>query len=271
MAKLRIRFKLNPGREGVPLGKLSKQSENIEKFLRSIAADLNADNSKNGWVADKFKSGSLEETISLMAEVSDETVENFDEAMNYLLKFGIGKKPIPSFLGVGTIECYSALRQNLDPDERLGIGLFHPKTGRAKPFNLIDRLQLEAVGKSIETEARYIGAVMGTTHEWNKGAEKPFIVIRELNSQELIRCNYSDGDYAKVAKIFENKAAIVIIEGSISLNLITSKTEVLLATGFDFAPSFSEEDFNKFFGAAPGITGDLTSEQFVAKGRSDEQ
>ncbi|MHB1198262.1 MAG: hypothetical protein ACYCZ6_01635 [Polaromonas sp.] len=270
MAKLRIRFKLNPGREGVPLGKLSKQSENIEKFLRSIAADLNADDSKNGWVADHFKTGSLEETISLMSDVPDETLDQFDEAMNYLLKFGIGNKPIPSFLGVGTIECYSVMRQNLDPDERLGIGLFHPKTGKAKPFTLVDRFQLEAVGKSIETEVRYIGAVMGSTHEWNKGAEKPFIVIRELNSQELIRCNYSDGDYAKVAKLFGNKTAIVIIEGSISQNLITSKTEVLLATGFEFAPDFSGKDFDKFFGAIPGLTGDLTSEEFVAKGRNEQ-
>ena len=253
------------------MGKLSKQSENIEKFLRSVAADLNADDSKNGWVADNFKSGSLEETVSLMSEVSDEAVENFDDAVNYLMKFGAGKKPIPSFLSVGTIECYSAMRQALDPDERLGISLFHRKSGKAKPFTFVDRVQLEAVGKSIETEAVYIGAVMGTTHEWNKGAEKPFIVIRELNSQELVRCNYSDGDYSRVAKLFENKSAIVIIEGTISLNLITSKTEVCLATGFDFAPNFSEEDFNRFFGAAPGITGDLTSEQFVAKGRSDEQ
>lgn len=124
--------------------------------------------------------------------------------------------------------------------------------------------------RAIETQSRYIGAVMGWTYQWNKGADKPYILIRELSSQELIRCNYSDGDYAKVAKLFENKTAIVIIEGTISFNLITSKTEMLLATGFEFAPDFSEEDFDKFFGMAPDMTRGLTSEEFVAKGRNEQ-
>lgn len=270
MAKLRIRFKLNPGREGVPLGKLSTQSGNIEKFLRSIATDLQADDSKNGWIADHFKPGSLEETISLSADVTQEAVEQFHEVVSYLLRFGLRKEMPPSYLSIATIEAYADMRQSLDADEQLGIGLFSPTNGRAKPFVLVDRVQLEAVGKSIETEARFVGAVMGRTHEWNKGAEKPYILIRELHTQELIKCSYSDSDYSKVANLFKDKTAIVIIEGTLSFNLITSKTEVLLATGFDFAPDCSPEDFDKFFGAAPGLTGGLSSEEFIARGRNEQ-
>ncbi len=267
MANLRVRFKLNPGRNGVLLGKMSKQTENIELFLRALASDLGLDVGRNEWLADHFKSGSLEETITLPFDVPEEKIVNFNEAISYLSKF-TQKNPAPKFLGAATVDSFADLRQCLDPDERIGVGIID-LNGKSKPFVFVDRTRLEEVSKSIETETRYVGAVIGHTHEWNKGADKPYIVIRDLNSSELVRCNYSDGDYAQVAKLFAKKTAVVVVEGTISLNLITSKTEVLLATGFDFAPDFSDEDFNKFFGAAPNLTGKLTSEEFVAKGRSD--
>jgi hypothetical protein len=269
MTSLRIRFKLNPGRHGLPLGKMSKQTENIELFLRALAADLGIDDSKNLWIAGNFKNGSLDEVITLPIEVSADSVHDFNAAIEYLSKYTL-KREVPSPLTAATIDRFAELRQCLDSDETIGIATFDVESANSRRFVYVDSLRLNAIGNSIEKETRYIGSVIGKTHEWNKGAEKPYIIIRDLVSSELIRCNYADSDYANVAKLFANKTAVVIIEGTISVNLITSKTEVLLATGFDVAPDFSEDDFNKFFGAAIGITGELTSEEFVAKGRMDE-
>lgn len=269
MANLRIRFKLNPGRHGLPLGKMSKQTENIELFLRSLASDLGVDNGKNLWLAGHFKDGSLDEVITLPIEVTDEVVENFNEAVAHLSKYTL-KAKAPTALSAATIDRFAELRQCLDSDENIGIATFNLGSVRSKPFVYVDSIRLAAVAKSIEKDTQYVGAIMGRTHEWNKGADKPYIIIRDLVTSELVRCNYADADYGKVAKLFANKSAVVIVEGTISLNLITSKTEMLLATGFDNAPDFSDEDFNKFFGAAIGFTGHLTSEEFVAKGRADE-
>lgn len=271
MASLRIRFRLNPGRKGIALGKLSKQTENIELFLRSLASDLGADDSKHLWLADEFRNGSAMYSAEFQAVVETDMAHNFNQAVTALTKYQSTSTVKPPFVGTATIERFSALRQCLDDDEKMGIALIDVETGKAKRFAYVDKLQLEAIGNSIETEARYIGAVMGRTHEWNKGAEKPYLYIRELNSSELIKCSYKDEDYDQVAKLFSKKTAVVVIEGMISFNLITSKTEVIQATDFGFAPDFSDDDFNKFFGAAPGITGDLSSEEFIAKGRDDEQ
>lgn len=270
MASLRIRFRLNPGRKGIALGKLSKQTENIELFLRSLASDLGADDSKNLWLADEFRNSSAIYSAELQAVVETATAHNFNQAVLAITKYqGTSKRP--PFVGDATIEKFSNLRQCLDDDEQIGIAVLDVETGKAKRYSYVDKLQLEAIGNSIETEARYIGAVMGHTHEWNKGAEKPYLYIRELNSSDLIKCCYKDEDYDRVAKLFLNKTAVVIIEGTISFNLITSKTEVIQATGFEFAPDFTDDDFNKFFGAAPNITGGLTSEEFISNGRDDEQ
>lgn len=271
MATLKVRFKLNPGRKGIGLGKLSKQAESIELFLRSLAADLGADDAKNLWLADDFKNGSVINTAELQAVVDVETSQQFNQALLALTKFkGVSQALPPKFVSTATIERFSCLRQSLDADEKLGIAIIDVETERAKRFNYVDKLQLDAIGQSIETEARYFGAVMGRTHEWNKGAEKPYLIVRELNSAELIKCSYIDDDYDQVAKLFAKKTAIVIIEGSISFNLITSKTEVVKAAHFSFAPDFSDKDFNDFFGSDPNTTGDLTSEEFIAEGRDDE-
>jgi hypothetical protein len=271
MATLRVRFRLNPGRKGIALGKLSKQTENIELFLRSLASDLGVEDSKNLWLADDFRNSSVINTAEFQAVVEVDKAVQFNLAIHVLSKFhGASKARPPQFVSTGTIERFSGLRQCLDADETLGIAQIDVETGKAKRFTYVDRLQLEAIGQSIETKAVYVGAVIGNTYEWNKGAEKPYLIIREVNTSELIKCSYKDEDYEQVAKLFAKKNAVVIIEGSISFNLITSKTEVTQATGFKIAPDFSEDDFSKFFGAAPNITGSMTSEEFIAEGRLDE-
>lgn len=271
MATLRVRFKLNPGRKGIAMGKLSKQTENIEMFLRSLASDLGVENTKDLWLADDFKSGSFINKNELQAVIDIDTAVCWNESLAALMKAkgNLSKAKLPPTISTATVARYASLSDALDAGESLGISIYDTETERAKSFTYVSKLQLEAVGRSIETEAKYVGAVMGYTYEWNKGADKPYLYIRELNSYELVKCSYSDEDYDKVARLFSRKTAVVVIEGHITFNLITTKTEVTHATGFDFAPDFSDEDFNKFFGAAPGFTGDLSSEEYVAKGRKD--
>ncbi|HXE19698.1 MAG TPA: hypothetical protein VN629_08885 [Castellaniella sp.] len=271
MATLRVRFKLNPGRKGIPLSKLSKQAENIETFLRSLASDLGLEDTKNLWLADNFKDGSFISRNELQAVVLVDQAEHWNEALAALTKLDGHVRRLPSLISPATIGRYARLSDALDPGEQIGIGLYDLETAKAKPFKFVDKLRLEAVGRSVEAESKYVGAVMGHTYQWNKGSDKPFLYVREINSSELVKCTYSDEDYDKVANIFSRRTAIVIVEGLVSFNWITQKTEVTRATGFEFAPEFSAADFERFFGAAPGITGELSSEEYVANGRRERQ
>jgi hypothetical protein len=271
MSTLRVRFKLNPGRHGIALAKLSKQTENIEMFLRSLASDLGVQEARELWIADKFGNGSVMNRAELQAVVEVEKAHEWNVCISALVsaKGNLSKAKLPYAISPSTLERFARLADALDPDEPLGIAIYDVDTGRAKPFRNVGKLELEAIGRAIETESRYIGAVMGRLYEWTPGAEKPYLYIRELNSSELVKCTYSDDDYEKVARLFQRKTAIVIIEGRITLNLITKKTEVTHATGFNFAPELSDDDYEKFFGAAPGITGNLTSEEYIRNARRD--
>lgn len=269
MATFRVRFKLNPGRTGIALGKLSKQTENIELFLRSLAADLGHDDAPGLWLAKDFKDGSFYNTAEYQAVVEADAAAQFNAAVLALAKYGPSKK-IPSFVSHATIDRFATLRDGLDPDENIGIAIFDVCTGRMKRWTFVDRLALEYIGASIEAEVKYVGAVMGRTHEWNKGAREPYVIVRELNTGELVKCIYNDGDYAKVAGLFREKTAIVVIQGLISYNRITGKTLVTMAQEFDIAPDFTDKDFEEFFGCAPGLTGDMSTSDFIAQGREDE-
>ena len=271
MATLRVRFKLNPGRVGISLGRLSAQTENIELFLRALATDLGEEDKPNLWLAKDFKDGSFIDTNEFQAVVDADTAAHFNLAIQSLVKCkGTAKTAPPEFVSPATIGRFASLRQGLDTGEQIGVSLFDLETGKPKRWTFVDRLQLEIIGESIEAEVRYFGAVMGQTYEWIKGAKEPYLTIRELNTAELIKCVYVDADYSKVAKLFENKSAIVIIQGAAVYNRITNKTEVTRAQDFELAPDLSDGDFEKFFGCAPNLTGSLTTAEFVSRSRDDE-
>lgn len=272
MATLRVRFRLNPGRKGIALGKLSKQTENIELFLRSLASDLGEDSSPNLWLATDFKNGSVYNTAEYQAVVDVDKAVQMNSAVEALARFkstSVDTTP-PELVSPVTIDRFASLRATLDTDESIGIALFDVETGRVKKWAYVDRLQLEEIGRSIETDVRYVGSVMGYTYDWNKGADKPYIIIRELNSGELVKCGYSDEDYAQVSKMFSRKTAVVIIQGTILFNRITAKSEVIATTDFSFAPDFTDSDFEQFFGCAPDLTGNMGTDEFIAHGRSDK-
>jgi len=269
MAALRVRFRLNPGRKGVPLTKLSKQAESIELFLRSLASDLGEDGSTQLWIATDFRNGSMINTAEHQAVVDIERVAQLNVAVLALAKFK-SLDSIPPFVTASTMDRFASLRGALEDDEKLGIAVFDPETGKAHRWQYVDKLKLAEIGEAIETEVSYVGSIMGSTHEWNKGADKPYLIIRELNSGDLVKCTYSDADYQEVSNLFARKTAMVIIEGAILFNRITGRSEVTAATGFGFAPDFSDAEFEAFFGCAPDLTGDLDTDEFVARGREDE-
>lgn len=271
MATFRLRFKLNPDRPGVGLAKLSKQTENIEMFLRSLAADLGVSDASNLWLAKDFKNGSCISTAELQAVVEAEDAAKFNDGVEALTTYkSSGKRAVPSFVSAATVGRFAAIRHGLDVGEPIGLATFNVETGRLNRWHKIERLHFEEVAASIDSEVVYVGSVMGSTHDWVKGAKEPYVTIREINTSELIKCTYSDEDYSRVAKLFANKSAVVVVGGTVLYNRITGRTEITKATDFDLAPEISDEEFNRFFGCAPGFTGSVNTDDFIRNGRDDE-
>lgn len=269
MPNIRVRFKLNPGREGIAFSKLAKHAEGIENLLSSIAEDIGLLPEQNQWLGKEFRNGSLFSTAENQMLANDYQVSIFNEIISNLIKFSTkSSKELLDKISLKTLKYFADLRIPLEIDEIIGIGIY--EKGKEKPrFYNVSKLKLEAVAKSIDIETSYIGSVIGNTYEWTKGAKEPFIKIRDVATDELIKCYYDDKDYRKVAKLFEIKDALVIISGNIIYNRFSEKTEVAKATDFEIAPVLTQEQYESFFGSAPNLTEGIDSATYIRNLRGD--
>lgn len=261
---------MNPGREGIAFSKLSKQAEGIENLLCSIAEDIGLPADQNQWLAKEFKNGSVYSTAEHQALVNAETLDLFNAAVRNLIRF----KPtadgtLPHGISLQTLESFANLRTPLEVDETIGIGLYDQGT-KAPKFYKVTKLRLEDVAKAIDAETSYIGAIIGYTYEWTKGAKEPFIKIRDIASGDLVKCCYDDADYKKVAKLFDKKDALVIVSGHITFNRLSKKSEITKATDFEIAPDLSQDQYDSFFGCAPDLTNGVDAASYIRKIRGDE-
>lgn len=270
MKPIRLRARFNPENHGIALSKLGKQVSALDGFLRSIIKDIGEEDSPNSWRAYNFKNGSVFTTAEFNAVSNIESNSKFNLAVDFFTAFS-DKKQIrpPDFLHVRTLDKFSSLCQSLD-DEKMGLATYNEKTGKQNVFKFIDKSISKKIEQLFESDISYYGSIMGYTHSWNKGTERPFFVIREINTGELIQCAYSDDNYRSVANIFSKKTAVVIIEGSMRYNKVLEKTEILSSESFEFAPAYEQGDLDAFFGCAPGMTGNYSSEDFVSQGRCDD-
>ena len=161
------------------------------------------------------------------------------------------------------------LKIPLDIDEAIGISLYDEGKKASKFYN-VKRLKLEEVSKSIDAETSYLGSVIGYPYEWTKGAKEPFIKIRDVASNQLIKCSYDNKDYRMVAKLFEKQDALVIVTGRINYNKLTDEMEIISATDFEIAPSLSHEQYEGFFGCAQGLTGGVDVAEYIRNIRDNE-
>lgn len=270
MPNIRVRFKLNPGREGIAFSKLAKHAEAIENLLHSVAKDIGLLPEQNEWLGKDFKNGSVFSTAENQALVDVEQKEQFNYIFKELIKFKPKKNgDLPVGVTLQTLENFSNLKTPLEIDETIGIGLYDEGKNSPK-FYKVTKLKLEEIAKCIDAETSYVGAVIGYTYEWTKGAKEPFIKIRDIASGELIKCIYDDKDYKKVAKLFDIKDALVVIYGSITFNKLTEKTEVIKASDFEISPSLDQSQYENFFGSAQGFTGGIDAASYIRKLRSGE-
>ncbi|MBX9636940.1 MAG: hypothetical protein K2Q45_05255 [Nitrosomonas sp.] len=272
MSNIRVRFKLNPGREGIEFSKLAKHADGIENLLRSIAEDIGLSQEQNKWLGKEFKNGSVISTAENQAIVDSIQKARFNDVIRSLIKFkskGNNNNIFPEGVSLRTLAYFAELKIPLEIDESIGISLYD-EGKKASRFYKVKRLKLEEVARAIDTEISYLGSVIGYTYEWTKGAQYPFIKIRDIASNQLIKCSYDDKDYKMVAKLFERKDSLVIVTGRITYNKLTDKTEITQATDFEIAPSLNREQYEGFFGCAQGLTDGVDAAEYIRNIRGDE-
>src|SRR4051812_1051631 len=87
MARLKVRFVINQGRHGAPMGKLGKIAEQTERFLRAFAAELGVDAKFGDWLAADFKNSSVDYQAEFPREVSPAVAQIFASGLEVLADY----------------------------------------------------------------------------------------------------------------------------------------------------------------------------------------
>ena len=268
MATLRIRIELNKGKAGIPMDKLAKLTEETQKFLDMVGEDVDIEIDKGKWLATDFEEGSLFFTAKYVGAPDELKVEKYNDALEFAFTLDPEQIDPDGPLRMATLLQYSKIGSPIDADEVVGFGLYRNERD-VSSWHYLKKDISQKIFASIETPIEYYGTVQGIIHSWYKESIPPHFHVRELSSKQLIKCQYSDEKYDEVVKLFKKKVAIVFVSGQFRVKRAERKIEHLNVARLEEAPELSKEDFKRFFGIAPDLTGDLTTEEYIDRIRGD--
>ena len=268
MANLRIRLRFNPGRVGSPMGKLGEFSTQMERFLRSLSADLGIDAQRGKWLAKNFTN----ESVAFDGEYADFVDDAISQKALAALEGLSGPSPLGAFnsgyVGYSTLAEFAKVGKLLDPDEVYYIGLY--RNGDAQPdWKSVSHTQTAQLRKLLETPVTTIGSVQGIMYSWHPGATQPFFQVRELITKELVRCEYEDRYYDQVHQAMESQNVTVHVYGRIQWDSVTNAIIKVLIDDIEATEPLSASEFNQFFGAAPEYTGEFSTAEYIEWLRGD--
>jgi hypothetical protein len=268
VTRIRLKIELNPGGVGVRLDKLAKISTEVEKFIRLLASDAGATPQPGELLAKDFYEGSFGSVIEYVHNVEPSAALKFNQGLRFFSDF----KPSDYLNGEyspATVRQFIEMGTIIDNDEVVRLGIIDPDTkdDRAewKSITKITTLNVDAV---FTQEYRYEGSLQGKLGTWYK--DSSYFNLRELSSAELVKCFYRPDMYDQIYRLYEDKDAVVNLSGHIVADRATGRIkEVRVNWAKSYAP-LSDTEFEKFFGLAPDLTGDLSTSEFMDKMRDGE-
>lgn len=157
----------------------------------------------------------------------------------------------------------------IDADEIVRIGVFDADDDASDDptWEQITRLVTRNVDEVFHEEYRYEGALQGKLGSWYKDSN--YFYLRDVVSNTLIKCFYPVDLYEQIYRLYEDKDAVVNVSGRIVAERVTGNVREMRVTRAKAYPPLSDSEFEKLFGLAPDITGELSTADFVERQRGD--
>lgn len=258
MAKIRIPIVLNKGRIGIPLHKLGAIVKETETYFRMLAEDIDLPGDKKQWLGLDFQSGSLNFTAEYVPPVEPLKAIEFAVAFDGI-RHG---KPIPSVRS-STRYQYAKVAEQLDEDEMIEFRVYKdPESTTAEVLPLSKR-DIPAIIGEIQGPVESYGSVQGVIHSVFMESSPRHFFIRELSTDNLIKCIYSSVQYPDLVKALQEEAKVVHIHGRIRTDMANRKIEQMIIEQIEIADKLSDKEFEEFFGSCPTLTSKLTTQEFI--------
>lgn len=261
MAQVKIRLVLNKGRHGAPLSKLGKISEQIEKFLRALAADCKIETRPGEWVAANFANGSVAYDAEYLGDVNIGEAQIFARSMEFLADYDPEGEGLNGLVTHSTALEYARIGSLIDPDENIDLGIYPARGGMPK-WRSITYHRMASLRREVETPIPSYGSIQGILYAWYKEAREPSFQIRELSTDALIRVHYGPAFYADVARAVQERTTMLVVSGDMTLDRASRLPIDMKADRIERVGMLSAAEFEQFSGSAPDYEIDLADETF---------
>ena len=110
--------------------------------------------------------------------------------------------------------------------------------------------------------------IQGIIHSLYKESSPPYFDARQLSTQDIVKCLYKQEDYRLVVNLLQRRDAVVIVSGLVEprMRLDRKITEIRIERMRSTEP-LSDAEFAKLQGAAPELTGRLSTDDFIERQR----
>ena len=262
MAQVKVRIELNKGRTGASLEKLGDVSRQLDRFLRSLSADLKLEAKRTEWLAVNFRNGSISWDAALQVDVSDAQAMNFNRCMDFITNFDPDSESTNGLVSDGTLLQFGKLGEHIDPDEVIGIGLYGDARTRLK-WRRIEYRRASQIRRAIEEPILAYGSVQGVLASVVLETRRPYFSVRELSSEQVVKCYYQPSLYTDVIRALAQRNAVIHATGDLRLERASRAIGEMEVERIDKVDSLSDDEFRSFFGAAPALTGGRTTQDYM--------
>lgn len=242
MSRLKLRITLNKGQHGIKLQKLENVVEELRKFLASAGEDINL-SEPTAWVGVDFRNSSLEFVSEYSHGVGGNELSRFNGA---LVSLTHGEFP-PSFRK-STSDYFFDITEYVDQDEIIHFAVFE-EDGSEVPLELSKKTALAARSINVLPFRESLGAVQGRIHSLHKESDQPYFTLRELSTENLIKCFYGPEDYAAIVQALKEKNQVVHVKGKIVTDTRGRSIKHVRVQRIVLAEPFGYEDVEKFLRA----------------------
>jgi hypothetical protein len=266
--KLRVRVLLNKGRQGISLHKLPKMLTDIQQFLDMLSEDVEIGTNKD-WFGFEFSNSSLGYVAVKNDPVEDHQAKTFNETFK-----AISERRPTDRVRRSTSAQYARIADPIDPDETVNFGLEEVPSGQPETqqpevqWLELTKEQAFLIAREAQAKVGAFGAIQGVLHSLYLGAHPPHFHLRELSSGDLVDCFYDrEKHYGEIVSALKKENAVLHVYGYTVTDLPNRRIEQMRITRIEVAEVLSPDDFDKFFGCAPGITGELDLQEFIKRSR----
>lgn len=269
MSTLRLKVRINPGRKGVAIGKLSKIGKEVERFLRMLAKDINIRSYGKEWLAIDFKNQSVAFTAEHQGLHTPAQIGDFNDALLFMISFDPEKEQRLNGYRRATVKQFAKIADPIDQDEEIRFGVLSKIGSNRAKWRSLDKIRARKIAGYVDETILCHGALQGTIHDLTVGVRPMQFDLRDLPSGALVKCHFEEDLYDDVIRALHDRNAVVHLSGMMKIHRIDQKIEHLKVEKIKPAEKYRQGDLEKFFGCAPNLTGDMSTSDYIESMRDN--